>query len=161
LSDEPSHPKFKNRRAPWFLVHQTDPFHLYRLKSQLQQSAGGVGPSGRMSDGEMSDERIAHIKDQMRKEMETSVNKGVSEEAMAKMKDEIERKAREEMEGMMKERERTEEEKKRIARVRTKQPFSLMVFDGKQSLHFIEAVHEEGIDVGGALLFSQQEWKER
>jgi hypothetical protein len=67
----------------------------------------------------MSDERIAHIKDQMRKEMETSVNKGVSEEAMAKMRDEIERKAREEMEGMMKERERTEEEKKRIARVRT------------------------------------------
>lgn len=89
------------------------------MKSQLQQSAGGVGPSGRISDGEMSDERIANIKDQMRKEMETSVNRGVSEEAMAKMRDEIERKAREEMEGMMKERERTEEEKKRIARVRT------------------------------------------
>ncbi|GAQ91439.1 Kinesin-like protein [Klebsormidium nitens] len=88
---------------------------IARLKSQLQQSGGGAGPSGRISDGEMSDERIAHIKEQMRKEMESGLNKGASEEAMAKMRDEIERKAREEMESMMKERERTEEEKKRIA----------------------------------------------
>lgn len=98
---------------------------FFRLKSQLQQSGGGAGPSGRISDGEMSDERIAHIKEQMRKEMESGLNKGASEEAMAKMRDEIERKAREEMESMMKERERTEEEKKRIAQVRLSTLFCL------------------------------------
>ncbi|CAM6101475.1 unnamed protein product [Calypogeia fissa] len=88
---------------------------IARLKAQLQMSIPET--VSRMEGSAEREKEIQQFKDQIRQNMEreVSLHKTLSEQAMACIKADLERKAQLEMEALKAEKERTEEEKQKIA----------------------------------------------
>ncbi|CAM6129993.1 unnamed protein product [Calypogeia fissa] len=88
---------------------------IARLKAQLQMNIPET--VSRMEGSAEREKEIQQFKDQIRQNMEreVSLHKTLSEQAMACIKADLERKAQLEMEALKAEKERTEEEKQKIA----------------------------------------------
>eukprot|EP00899_Mesostigma_viride_P027813 jgi/Mesvir1/8216/Mv12506-RA.2 len=118
---------------------------IARLKAALEGKGGGMGMGLSINTGvsgggdELNDERLAAIKEQMRRElMDNVAGSPMSEEAMAKVKADIEARSMEELQNVLAEKERTEEEKKRIAEEMDRQAKEM-----QQKLEELEAEKKE------------------